>query len=135
MGLERQKVRPFLSIFRLNRLENIGFRQALHGAIESGADRKSAQIDLIIDRSDQVINLCEMKYSLREFEISKDYANRGCGQNPGLVKHRMVNIIKIKQSVIIKQSGTVKCYKREQKASYTKRLRGGINYDRHAGNL
>ena len=47
---------------------------AWRGAIESGADRKNTQIDLIIDRSDQVINLCEMKYSLREFEISKDYA-------------------------------------------------------------
>lgn len=31
------------------------------------------QIDLIIDRSDHVINLCEMKYSVSEYAISADY--------------------------------------------------------------
>ena len=31
------------------------------------------QIDLIIDRWDRVINLCEMKFSLSEFTIDKDY--------------------------------------------------------------
>ena len=32
-----------------------------------------AQIDLLIQRRDQVINVCEMKCSLGEFVISKDY--------------------------------------------------------------
>lgn len=32
-----------------------------------------AQIDLLIDRKDDTINLCEIKYSKEEFEISKDY--------------------------------------------------------------
>ena len=32
-----------------------------------------AQIDLIIDRKDQVINLCEMKFSLNEFTIDHKY--------------------------------------------------------------
>jgi len=32
-----------------------------------------AQIDLIIDRKDQVINLCEMKFSLNEFAIDNKY--------------------------------------------------------------
>ena len=32
-----------------------------------------AQIDLVIDRSDNCINLCEMKFSVSEFTISKDY--------------------------------------------------------------
>ncbi|MDR1544964.1 MAG: ATP-binding protein [Prevotellaceae bacterium] len=32
-----------------------------------------AQIDLIIDRNDNVINLCEMKFSNKEFIITKDY--------------------------------------------------------------
>ena len=32
-----------------------------------------AQIDLLIDRNDQVINLCEMKYARKEFVITKDY--------------------------------------------------------------
>ncbi len=34
----------------------------------------SAQIDLVIDRRDQVINLCEMKFSINPFEIDKKYA-------------------------------------------------------------
>jgi len=34
---------------------------------------KSAQIDLIIDRKDQVINLCEMKFSLTSYSINKKY--------------------------------------------------------------
>lgn len=32
-----------------------------------------AQIDLLIDRNDQVINVCEMKYSMSEFTIDADY--------------------------------------------------------------
>ncbi len=32
-----------------------------------------AQVDLLIDRNDQVINLCEMKYSHTEFTIDKKY--------------------------------------------------------------
>lgn len=32
-----------------------------------------AQIDLVIDRSDKNIDLCEMKYSDHEFELKKDY--------------------------------------------------------------
>lgn len=33
-----------------------------------------AQIDLVIDRKDQVINLCEMKFSIKPFTIDKKYA-------------------------------------------------------------
>jgi hypothetical protein len=33
-----------------------------------------AQIDLVIDRKDQIINLCEMKYSISSFTIDKKYA-------------------------------------------------------------
>ena len=36
--------------------------------------KKGSQIDLIIDRSDKVIDLCEIKYCDRPFEIKKDYA-------------------------------------------------------------
>ena len=35
-----------------------------------------AQIDLIIDRKDQTINLCEMKFSTDEYEITKSYDNQ-----------------------------------------------------------
>ncbi|OQP54425.1 hypothetical protein A4R26_27830 [Niastella populi] len=33
-----------------------------------------AQIDLLIDRRDHVINVCEMKFSLNGFTIDKRYA-------------------------------------------------------------
>jgi uncharacterized protein len=35
--------------------------------------KNGAQIDLVIDRRDQVVNLCEMKFSVNEFEIDKKY--------------------------------------------------------------
>ncbi|HEX2533374.1 MAG TPA: ATP-binding protein [Chitinophagaceae bacterium] len=35
---------------------------------------KGAQIDLVIDRRDGVINICEMKFSLHSFTIDKKYA-------------------------------------------------------------
>lgn len=35
---------------------------------------KGAQIDLIIDRGDRVINICEIKFSTKVFAISKSYA-------------------------------------------------------------
>jgi len=37
-------------------------------------DDRGAQIDLVIDRRDAVINLCEMKFSDGEFTIDKSYA-------------------------------------------------------------
>ncbi|MDZ4683412.1 MAG: ATP-binding protein [Saprospiraceae bacterium] len=39
----------------------------------SNGDEK-AQIDLVIDRRDQVVNLCEMKFSIKSFTIDKEYA-------------------------------------------------------------
>jgi uncharacterized protein len=35
---------------------------------------QKAQIDLLIDRRDRVINLCEMKFSIKKFQITKQYA-------------------------------------------------------------
>lgn len=41
---------------------------------KSSQSEKGAQIDLLIDRRDQVINLCEVKYSINPFTITKSYA-------------------------------------------------------------
>ena len=41
---------------------------------KDGNTWKGGQIDLIIDRDDHVMNLCEMKYSQEEFIIDKDYS-------------------------------------------------------------
>lgn len=38
--------------------------------------KKVAQIDLVIDRRDNIVNLCEMKFSLQPYEITKDYMER-----------------------------------------------------------
>ena len=37
--------------------------------------KRGGQIDLLIDRNDKTINVCEMKYSSNEYEITKAYAN------------------------------------------------------------
>ena len=36
-------------------------------------DKKGAQIDLVIERSDRIINLCEIKFSAEPYLITKDY--------------------------------------------------------------
>ena len=38
-----------------------------------GGTNSGTQIDLLIDRRDQVVNICEIKFSLNEFQIDKDY--------------------------------------------------------------
>jgi uncharacterized protein len=40
----------------------------------AGKEERGAQIDLLIDRQDQCINICEMKFSVNAFEITKNYA-------------------------------------------------------------
>lgn len=45
-------------------------------AWRSKTSQNGAQIDLVIDRRDQVINLCEMKFSIAPFVITKAYANQ-----------------------------------------------------------
>jgi hypothetical protein len=42
----------------------------------SKSEGGGAQIDLVIDRHDKVINLCEIKYYSSEFTIDRDYAER-----------------------------------------------------------
>ena len=34
------------------------------------------QIDLLIDRKDETVNVCEMKYTNEEFEITKEYESK-----------------------------------------------------------
>ena len=36
---------------------------------------RDAQIDLVIERSDRVVHLCEMKFSKNEYVITSDYEN------------------------------------------------------------
>lgn len=48
--------------------------QANVSSWKSKNDTQNAQIDLLFDRRDQIITICEMKYSLNTFTIDKKYA-------------------------------------------------------------
>jgi uncharacterized protein len=50
--------------------------QSNNASWKGGTLEKSAQIDLLIDRRDQVINLCECKFSLDTFVIDKEYSEK-----------------------------------------------------------
>jgi len=43
--------------------------------LPGNADNDGAQIDLLIERQDQIINICEMKFSRAEFAVTKEYEN------------------------------------------------------------
>ena len=43
---------------------------------KDGTQHKGTQIDLVIDRRDETVNLCECKFSSDSYSISQDYAER-----------------------------------------------------------
>jgi AAA+ ATPase superfamily predicted ATPase len=53
---------------------SIGGMKTETSAWSGKTDTSGAQIDLLIDRADRVINICEMKFSIDPFVISKSYA-------------------------------------------------------------
>ena len=63
----------------MQHIEQIKTKLGINGILTKTASWRSrhspngAQIDLLIDRNDVVINLCEMKYSTSEFTIEKPY--------------------------------------------------------------
>lgn len=44
--------------------------------VSDDPDVRGAQIDLVIERGDRVVNLCEMKFAAEKFTIDADYAAR-----------------------------------------------------------
>lgn len=50
--------------------------QTLVCSWRSSNTEKGTQIDLLIDRKDETINICEMKFYKSEFEISKEYEEK-----------------------------------------------------------
>ena len=50
--------------------------QTLACSWRSKEAKKGAQIDLLIDRKDETINICEMKYAKDSFEITKEYEEK-----------------------------------------------------------
>lgn len=53
-----------------------GIQSSVSSWVGEEKGKRVAQIDLIIDRRDEVINLCEMKYSLHPFEITPAYLEK-----------------------------------------------------------
>jgi len=58
-------------IFQIKRALSIGGVTSYISGWRSKEAENGAQIDLIIDRNDNIINLCEMKFSNKEFVITK----------------------------------------------------------------
>lgn len=63
-------------ILQIKKALGISGVQSNNVAWKGGTEEKSAQIDLLIDRRDQVINLCECKFSLDTFSIDKEYSEK-----------------------------------------------------------
>jgi uncharacterized protein len=61
-------------IEQLKKALGIGGVETYSSSWRSTAKDGGAQIDLVIDRKDMVINLCEMKFSINPFVIEKKYA-------------------------------------------------------------
>ena len=61
----------------LKHLEQIKKGLGLSGIYAQGSSwsNKKAQIDLLIDRADRCVNICEMKFSNKPFTITKEYAD------------------------------------------------------------
>ncbi|MCK5520218.1 MAG: AAA family ATPase [Candidatus Marinimicrobia bacterium] len=68
-----------------------------HGSwLDKKSSKQGAQIDLIIDRSDNVINLCEMKFYNTTYTIDKKYANEIVNK-----QNAFINSSKTQKSVFI----------------------------------
>ena len=67
------------------------------GFVLKGKNAESGiQIDLLIDRDDRTINICEMKYYNAEFELSKAYA-----QNLRMKRERFKSVTETKKNLFI----------------------------------
>lgn len=66
----------------LNHIKQIKFKLGISGvqsrtcSWRSNSSENGAQIDLLIDRKDETINVCEVKYATDEFEITSDYSKQ-----------------------------------------------------------
>ena len=63
-------------VFQIKKALGVSGVQTVEATWRGGTEEKKAQIDLLIDRRDQVINLCECKFSLDTFVIDKGYSEQ-----------------------------------------------------------
>jgi len=63
-------------VWQIKKALGISGVQSNNVAWRGSTGEKSAQIDMLIDRRDQVINLCECKFSIDTFSIDKEYSEK-----------------------------------------------------------
>jgi AAA+ ATPase superfamily predicted ATPase len=63
-------------IWQIKKALGISGIQSNNASWRGKTEEKAAQIDLLIDRRDQVINLCECKFSIDTFSIDKEYSEK-----------------------------------------------------------
>jgi AAA+ ATPase superfamily predicted ATPase len=63
-----------LHIEQIKKALAAGYVVANSAAWKSENSKPGVQVDLVIDRSDGIVNLCEMKYSNTEFQIDSEYS-------------------------------------------------------------
>lgn len=69
----------YLCRYHINNIKKHLGIGAVYTEISAWRSTKSehgAQIDLIIDRRDRIINICEIKFSIDPYSISKSYAEK-----------------------------------------------------------
>ena len=88
-----------------NHIDNIANSLGISGILYSysswnykplNKEEQGVQIDLLIERPDNIINLCEIKYSKSEFVITKDYAKQLLYK-----KEKFIEISKTKKTIFI----------------------------------
>lgn len=52
----------------------------------SKSSQPAAQIDMIIERADRIVNICEVKYSLDEYELRKDEYEKICRRKNAFIQ-------------------------------------------------
>jgi len=86
---------------------------SVHGSWINKGDQNNAQIDLLIDRDDNVINLCEIKFYNTEYSINKKY---------GLEIEKKVNAfcagVKTKKSIFVTFITTYGLTKNQYRTQY-----------------
>ena len=100
-------------ICQIKRALSIGGVVSYSSGWRSKNAETGAQIDLLIDRNDSIINLCEMKYTTKEFIITKSYDE----------------ILRNKRGVFIEESNTKKSVHITMITTY------GVKHNEYWGNI
>jgi AAA+ ATPase superfamily predicted ATPase len=90
-------------------------------AFKGNEEIDGAQIDLIVDRKDGIIHLCEAKFTSSEFVISKEYASK-LRQKRAIFGH----VTKTKKSVV---STLLSTYTATQNKYYSEEIHSEINLE------